>query len=65
MIKKNFDLCIHNAKSYLAVLNVQKNKNAIMELVENLEYKSVDLISLYFEPAQKDLIEKQISYRSP
>ena len=63
LLIKNFDLCIHNAKSYLAVLNVQKNKNAIMELVENLEYKSVDLISLYFEPAQKDLIEKQISYR--
>ena len=63
LLIKNFDLCMHNSKSYLAVLNIQKNKNAVMELVENLEYKSVDLISLYFSPAPQDLIEKQISYR--
>ena len=63
LLIKNFDLCMHNAKSFLAVLNIQKNKNAVMELVENLEYKSVDLISLYFSPAPQDLIEKQISYR--
>ena len=63
LLIKNFDLCINNKKTYLAVLNVQKNKNAIMELMENLEYKSVDLISLFFVPASKDLIEKQISYR--
>ena len=63
LLIKNFDLCMHNTKSFLAVLNIQKNKNAVMELVENLEYKSVDLISLYFAPAPQDLIEKQISYR--
>ena len=63
LLIKNFDLCMHNTKSFLAVLNIQKNKNAVMELVENLEYKSVDLISLYFSPAPQDLIEKQISYR--
>ena len=63
LLIKNFDLCMNDKKSYLVVLNIQKNKNAIMELVENLEYKSVDLISLYFIPASKDLIEKQISYR--
>ena len=34
-----------------------------MELLENLEYKFVELINLNFVPASDDLIREQISYR--
>ena len=63
LLIKYFDFCINNQKIYLAVLNLNKDKKVSMELMENLEYKSVQLIKLYFEPASEELIKEQIKYR--
>ena len=60
---KYLDLCVNDKKSYLAVLNIKADKKGNLELLENLEYKSVQLINIDFSPASKDLISKQISYR--
>lgn len=63
LLIKYFDFCLNNTKSYIAVLNLKTDKKAKMELMENLEYKIVELISLEFSQASQDLISKQISYR--
>ena len=63
LLIKYFDFCINNQKIYLAVLNLNKDKKVSMELMENLEYKSVQLIKLYFEPASEEIIKEQIKYR--
>ena len=63
LLIKYFDICIKDQKAYLAVLNIKSDKKAVMELMENLEYKFVELINLNFVPASDDLIREQISYR--
>ena len=63
LLIKYFDLCMNNEKLYKAILNIQKDKKANMKLMENLEYKFVQLISLNLSPAPEELIKKQIIYR--
>ena len=63
LLIKYFDFCIKDQKSYLAVMNIKSDKKAVMELLENLEYKFVELININFVPASDDLIREQISYR--
>ena len=63
LLIKYFDFCIDNKKKYLAVFNINKDKNGKIELLENLEYKFGELINLKFSPASKELIYKQIRYR--
>lgn len=63
LLIKYFDYCVNEQKSYLAVLNISKDKKVSMELLENLEYKCVELIKLNFELASEELIKEQIKYR--
>jgi hypothetical protein len=63
LLIKYLDLCISDTKTFLAVLTIKKDKNAKMELFENLQYKFGELISVSFVPASDDIIRKQISYR--
>jgi hypothetical protein len=56
LLIKYFDFCIKEQKSYLAVMNIKSDKKAVMELLENLEYKFVELININFVPASDDLI---------
>ena len=63
LLIKYFDLCMKSKNSYMAVLSIKTDKNAKMELMENLDYKFVELINLDFSPASQELISKQISYR--
>ena len=46
LLIKYLDLCISDTKTFLAVLPIKKDKNAKMELFENLQYKFEKLISL-------------------
>ena len=63
LLIKYFDFCISNEKSYKAILNIQNNKKANMELMENLDYKWAQLLYLTFNAATDELIRKQIIYR--
>ena len=64
LLAKYLDLCINEPKNYLLVFNVKKNKNAIMELNENLNIKCAEVLSLNFSPVTNDdIIRKQIIYR--
>jgi hypothetical protein len=63
LLIKFLDLCIKDKKQYLAVFSKKENGQCKMELLENLEHKFGDLISLDFESASDDLIKQQINYR--
>lgn len=63
LLIKYLDFCISNEKSYKAILNIQKNKKANMELMENLDCKWAQLLFLTFNGASDELIRKQIIYR--
>ena len=63
LLIKYLDLCIEQNKKFMAVLNIQEDKMANLEILENLEYKFAELISLNFSPVSKDFINKQIIYR--
>ena len=63
LLIKYLDLCISDTKTFLAVLTIKKDKNAKMELFENLQYKFGELINVSFVPASDEIIRKQISYR--
>ena len=58
-----FDDCIKDTKKYLAVFTVLNNEKGKMELLENLEHKFGELISLDFKSVSDDIIRQQISYR--
>ena len=63
LLIKSLDFCIKDKKKYLAVFTKKENGQCKMELLENLEHKFGDLISLEFESASDDLINQQINYR--
>lgn len=63
LIIEFFDNCIKDTKKYLAVFTLKKDGKASMELLENLEHKFGELISLVLNPASDDMIRKQIIYR--
>ena len=64
LLAKYLDLCINEPKNYLLVFNVKKNKNAIMELNENLSIKCAEVLNLNFSPVTNDdIIRKEIIYR--
>ena len=63
LLIKYLDLCIEQNKKFMAVLNIKEDKMAKLEIMENLEYKFAELISLNFSPVSKDFIHKQIIYR--
>ena len=63
LLIKYFDFCVSDKSNYLAVLNIQKNSKANLELLENLEFKFAQLININLWPASEDLIREQIAYR--
>lgn len=63
LLIKYLDLCIEKRQKYMEVFNIQNDKMAKLELIENLDFKFVELINLKFSPVNKDIINKQIIYR--
>lgn len=63
LLIKYFDLCMNDKKTYLTILNVQKDNKVILELLENLDFKFGQLVNLCLLPASEDLIRRQIIYR--
>ena len=64
LIGNYLDLCINESEKYLGVFNILKDKNAKMEIFENLDYKFADILTLNFNKCTDELeIRKQIIYR--
>ena len=64
ILGKYLELCDYDKEHYLAVFNINKDKTAKLEIIENLDYKFVELMSLNFALCTDDFeIRKQVIYR--
>eukprot|EP01061_Rhynchopus_euleeides_P032027 TRINITY_DN5308_c0_g1_i1.p1 TRINITY_DN5308_c0_g1~~TRINITY_DN5308_c0_g1_i1.p1 ORF type:complete len:258 (+),score=55.14 TRINITY_DN5308_c0_g1_i1:271-1044(+) len=55
--------CIKEPHSYMAVLILQRDGNAVLEFIQNMEYKFVELLALPFKESPEHTIRQHISYR--
>ena len=62
-VLKMFNRCIREPQSYLLVLMMQRDGNATLEFIQNLEYKFVDLLVLPFRESAEVEVRQQITYR--
>lgn len=61
---KYLELCDSDKEHYLAVFNIYKDKTAKLEILENLNYKFVEIITLNFVLCTDDFeIRNQVIYR--
>ena len=60
---KMFNRCIKEPKSYLAILLLQPNGEATLQLVQNLEYKFVELLVLPFRESPEHVVRQHVTYR--
>lgn len=60
---KMFNRCIKEPKQYLAILLLQPNGEACLQLVQNLEYKFIELLSLPFRESSEQVIRQHVTYR--
>eukprot|EP00992_Anisonema_acinus_P004538 TRINITY_DN1595_c0_g1_i1.p1 TRINITY_DN1595_c0_g1~~TRINITY_DN1595_c0_g1_i1.p1 ORF type:complete len:243 (+),score=22.18 TRINITY_DN1595_c0_g1_i1:39-767(+) len=55
--------CIKEPQSFLAVLILTSDSNAVLEFIQNMEYKFVELLVLPFKESPEYVIRQHISYR--
>eukprot|EP01064_Diplonema_japonicum_P033719 TRINITY_DN672_c1_g6_i1.p1 TRINITY_DN672_c1_g6~~TRINITY_DN672_c1_g6_i1.p1 ORF type:complete len:292 (+),score=65.68 TRINITY_DN672_c1_g6_i1:101-877(+) len=55
--------CIKEPQSYMAVLIIQRDGNAVLEFIQNMEYKFVELLALPFKESPEHIIRQHISFR--
>lgn len=54
---------IENPHTYYGILKLYQNGDAVIEFIQNLEYKYVELLTLNFATSDEKLIRESISYR--
>lgn len=60
---KMLNRCIKEPQTYLAVLLLQGNGEATLELIQNMEYKFVELLVLPLRESPQGIIRSHITYR--
>eukprot|EP00756_Hemistasia_phaeocysticola_P065307 Hpha_TRINITY_DN8469_c0_g1::TRINITY_DN8469_c0_g1_i1::g.34668::m.34668 len=60
---KMLNKCIKEPQSYLAVFILQRDGNAVLEFIQNMEYKFVELLALPFRESPEHMIRSQITFR--
>jgi|UniRef100_A0A7S4GG13 hypothetical protein len=63
ILLKMLNRCIKEPQSFLAVLILTSDGHAVLEFVQNMEYKFVELLVLPFKESPEYVIRQQISYR--
>lgn len=62
-LMKMFNQCIRDPQQFLAVLLFQENGSATLQLIQNLEYKFVELLQLPFHESADATIRQHVTYR--
>jgi len=60
---KMLNKCIKEPQSYLAVFILQRDGNAVLEFIQNMEYKFVELLALPFRESPDHMVRQQITFR--
>eukprot|EP00668_Euglena_longa_P001071 GGOE01001279.1.p1 GENE.GGOE01001279.1~~GGOE01001279.1.p1 ORF type:complete len:234 (+),score=51.81 GGOE01001279.1:96-797(+) len=55
--------CIKEPQMFLAILILTSDGSAVLEFIQNMEYKFVELLVLPFKESPEYIIRQQISYR--
>ena len=63
LLIKLFNNCIKEPQIYTPVFIMQKEGTAKLNFMQNIEYKSVELLSINFVNSPDDMVKKQITYR--
>lgn len=63
MLIKQIQLCQKNVDQYSAVLYFNKISSHRLDLLENIEYKRIELLSLDFEELDEECIKNYVTFR--
>jgi hypothetical protein len=63
MLIKQVQLCLKNVNQYSAVLTLNKISAHRLDLLENIEYKRIELLSLEFEELEEEAIKSYVTFR--
>ena len=63
LLKRLFNNCINEPQSYISVFIMQKEGTGRLDFIQNIEYKFIELLSIYFVNSPDDTVRKQIGYR--
>lgn len=55
--------CVKEPHSFLAVFIMQRDGNARLDFIQNIEYKFIELLSCDFVSSGEDTVRQQITYR--
>lgn len=60
---KMFNLCIRDTKVYVAILMLYVDGSAKLDFAQNMEYKTVDLLSLRCKQSDDEIVQRHITFR--
>eukprot|EP00435_Cladocopium_sp_Y103_P006619 s2475_g2.t1 len=63
VIIKMLNNCIKEPQSFLAVFVMQRDGQARLDFIQNMEYKFVELLSLSFDASPEEVVRQQITFR--
>jgi len=63
VVIKMLNNCIKEPHSYLAVFVMQRDGNARLDFIQNMEYKFVELLSCDFVASPEEVVRQQITFR--
>ena len=63
ILSKMFLSAIHEPQNYLAVFVMSKDGRAILDIIQNISYKFIELMSLEFMASPEEVVRQVIAYR--
>mmetsp|Transcript_82618 Transcript_82618/g.242449 ORF Transcript_82618/g.242449 Transcript_82618/m.242449 type:complete len:251 (-) Transcript_82618:160-912(-) len=63
VVMKMLNNCIKEPHSYLAVFVMQRDGQARLDFIQNMEYKFVELLSCDFVASSEEVVRQQITFR--
>lgn len=63
ILVKMMNACIREPQSYLAILALYPDGSGKLEMIQNMEYKHVELLSLSCRQSEDEIVQRQITFR--
>jgi len=63
MLLRLLNKCIRETQSYICILVLERDGTALLELVQNMDYKVVELLALPFRESSEHVVRQQVTFR--
>eukprot|EP00759_Apiculatamorpha_spiralis_P050149 PhF_6_TR4505/c2_g2_i3/m.6263 len=63
MLLRLLNKCIRETQAYICILVLERDGTALLELVQNMEYKVVELLALPFRESSEHIVRQQVTFR--